>query len=223
MDIIWHGHSFFEIQAKVNGNNTVIAIDPYDKTIGFREKKVKADILLISHFHYDHSNLNSVEGRNPNEKPFLIDEPGEYEVKGIKIKGISSFHDNQEGKERGENNIFLIEAEEIKICHMGDFGQSSLSSEQAEEIVGVDILLIPVGGVYTISGKEAAKIVGQIEPKIVIPMHYKIPGLKINLDDENKFLNVIGVKEKEKIRKLKIKKSDLERKEGTEVIIMEKF
>ncbi len=222
MDITWYGHSFFEIQTKKNGEKVVIAIDPYDKSIGLRERKVRADIVLVSHSHYDHSNVKVVQGGSEGKKPFLIDEPGEYEVKGIKIKAIHSFHDSKEGKERGENNIFLIRAEDLKVCHMGDFGQSELSSEQAKEIVGVDILIIPVGGVFTISGKEAAKTVGQIEPKIVIPMHYKIPELNLKIDDENKFLNIIGIKEKEKVKKLKIKKSDIEREEGTKVVVMER-
>jgi len=151
----------------------------------------------------------------------LIEEPGEYEIGGAKIKGIASFHDNKMGEERGENNIFIVELEDIKVCHMGDFGQKELSKEQTKMIVGVDILLIPVGGNFTISGKEAAKIVGQVEPKIAIPMHYKTPGVNLKIEDEGSFLNVIGIKEKEKIKKLKIKKSELDRKEGTEIIVME--
>lgn len=221
MDITWYGHSFFEIQTKKNGEKVVIVIDPYDKSIGLRERSISADIVLVSHHHCDHSNIRCVKGIDGKE-PFLIDEPGEYEVKGITIKAISSYHDNKEGKERGENNIFLINAEDLKVCHMGDFGQNELSAEQAKEIVGVDILLIPVGGFFTISGKEAAKIIGQVEPKIAIPMHYKIPGLKLDIDDESKFLNVIGVKQKERVKKLKIKNTDIERKEGTDVIVMEK-
>lgn len=226
MDIIWHGHSFFEIHGKVNGNKIVVAIDPFDDKIGIKPKKTRANILIISHYHSDHSNKNIVSGfseENKKKEPFLIDEPGEYEVGGAKIKGIFSFHDKVQGKERGDNNIFIIEMEEIKVCHMGDFNEIELSKEQAKEIVGVDILLIPVGGNFTISGKDAAKIVGQVEPKIVIPMHYKIPGVNLEIEDENKFLNVIGLKEKEKLNKLKIQKNELERKEGTEIVIMEKI
>ena len=225
MDIIWYGHSFFEIQGKVNGEKIIVAIDPFDNSIGLRPRKTKANILLLSHDHKDHANKKSVEGfdSSGNKKgSFLIDEPGEYEVKGVKIKGVPSFHDKNFGKDRGENNVFIIEIEGIKVCHMGDFGEAQLSKEQANEIVGVDVLLIPVGGEFTISGKEAAKIVGQIEPKIAIPMHYKIPGISLKIQDENNFLNVIGVKEKEKVKRLKIKKFEIDKKEGTEIVIMEK-
>ena len=225
MDITWHGHSFFEIQGKANGEKIVVAIDPFDEKIGIKPKKARANILLLSHYHNDHSNKKIVFGfekEGKNNAPVLIDEPGEYEVGGAKIKSIASFHDRVQGKEKGENNIFIIEMEGIKVCHMGDFNESELSKEQASEIVGTDIILIPVGGKFTISGKEAAKIIGQIEPKMVIPMHYKVSGVNLDIDDESKFLNVIGFKEKEKISKLKIQKSELERKEGTEIVIMER-
>ncbi|MDD5552038.1 MAG: MBL fold metallo-hydrolase [Candidatus Pacebacteria bacterium] len=225
MDISWYGHSFFEINGKIDGERVTIAIDPYGKSTGLRPKKTRTDILLLSHEHEDHSNKKAVSGFELDGKikePFLINEPGEYEAKGVKVKGISSFHDDNFGEERGENIIFIIEVEGIKVCHMGDFGQKELSKEQADDIVGVDVLLIPVGGLFTISGKEAAKIVGQVEPKIAIPMHYKIPGITLKIEDEKSFLNVIGVKEKEKFKKLKLKKSELDRKEGTEILIMEK-
>lgn len=225
MDIIWHGHSFFEIQGKTDIGKIVVAIDPFDKSTGLNPKKTRANILLVSHNHPDHSNKEIVVGfsfEGSKTIPFLIDEPGEYEVKGVKIKGISSFHDKNQGKERGENVIFIIEIENIKVCHMGDFGEKELSHKQTKEIVGIDVLLIPVGGKFTITGKEAAKIVGQTEPKIVIPMHYKIKETILDLENENSFLNFIGVKEKEKIKKLKIQKNEIDKKEGTKVIIMEK-
>jgi L-ascorbate metabolism protein UlaG (beta-lactamase superfamily) len=226
MEIIWHGHSFFEIAGKTGYGKIALAIDPFGKNIGLRPKKVKADILLSSHGHDDHSNKSIVEIiKNPEQKNpfFYVEDPGEYDIKGVKIKGVSSFHDSVEGKDRGVNTIFIVEIEGIKICHMGDFGEKELSKDQANEIVGVDVLLVPVGGEFTISGKEAVSIVGQVEPKIVIPMHYKTPGVTAKLEDESKFLSIIGTKEKEKISKLKIQRADLERKEGTEVVIMEKI
>lgn len=226
MEITWYGHSFFEIQGKIPGGKIVIAIDPFDKNIGLSPKKTKAHILLLSHNHSDHANKDIVSNfPSENEQktePLLIEEPGEYEVKGVKIKGISSFHDKNGGKERGDNTVFIIDIEDIKVCHMGDFGEEELSNEQAKEIIGIDILLIPVGGKFTISGKEAGKIVSQVEPKIVIPMHYKTKELNMDIEDETSFLNFIGVKEKEKIKKLKIQKNELERQEGTKVISMEK-
>ena len=227
MEIIWHGYSFFEIKGKVSqvfGDNLVrkenvsLAIDPFSEKIGLKiPKKIESDILLISHSHHDHSNKKIIGGN-----PFLIQDPGEYEVRGVKIRGIESFHNSSSEEEIEANIIFVLEIEGIKICHMGDFGEKELSSSQIEEIMGVDILLIPVGGNFTISGKEASKIITRVEPKIAVPMHYKIPGLNIKIDDEKVFLGAIGAGAKEKIKKLKIKKSDIS-KEKTEIVLFDKY
>jgi len=216
MQITWHGQSFFEIKVKRNKENSEvkIAIDPFDEKIGLKVPKVEADILLITHQHYDHNNKKAILGN-----PFLIEEPGEYEVKGIFVKGISSFHDNSQGKERGLNTIYKIEVEEMKICHLGDLGQKELAEQQVEEIGEVDILMVPVGGVYTIGSKEAANIVSQIEPKIVVPMHYKIPKLKLDLQGKEKFLKVMGAEGVEPQKKLKINLKDLLREE-TEIVAL---
>lgn len=214
MDIIWHGHSFFEIKGKADGQRITIAIDPLDESIGLKPKKIRADILLLSHYHRDHLNKNTIEG-----EPFLVDTPGEYEIKGVKIRGIPSLHDKLKGKKSGLNTIFKIELGKVKICHLGDFSENEISPERLEYLFGIDILLIPIGGKSTISGKEAAKILKEIEPRIVIPMHYKIKGLDLNLEDEKEFLKSMGIKEKAKIKKLKVRKSELG-KEGPEVILL---
>jgi hypothetical protein len=216
MEIIWHGHSFFEIGGKTNQEKIIITIDPFDEKIGLKPRKVKADILLISHQSDDYLNKEIVQN-----SPFLIEEPGEYEVKNVKIKGIASFYDKLERRKGELNTIFIINIEGIKVCHMGNnFSETQVSEAELEDLFGVDVLLIPIGGELTISGKEAARIIGQVEPKIVIPMHYKIPGLKLDLEDEKPFLRAIGIKEKEKIKKLKIKKNELQR-DGTEVVLLE--
>lgn len=216
MQITWQGQSFFTIRAKDKQNGEVkIAIDPFDKTLGLRVSKVEADILLISHPHPDHSNKKAIIGT-----PFLIETPGEYEIKGVSIKGIPAFHDNSEGKERGTVTIYKIEAGGFKICHLSDLGQKELTPEQLEELGEIDILMIPVGGVYTIDAKEAATVVSQIEPKIVIPMHYKIPKLKFKFESVEKFLKVMGVEDIEPQKKLKIKLKDLP-KEETEIVVLE--
>jgi L-ascorbate metabolism protein UlaG (beta-lactamase superfamily) len=214
MEIIWHGHSFFEIKAKENKNLVKIAIDPFSEEIGLKVPKVEADILLISHDHYDHNNKNAISGNY-----FLVDSPGEYEVKRVFVRAIKSFHDKVEGKERGENLIFLIETEDLRVCHMGDFGQKELEEKQIEEIGGVDVLMIPVGGVYTISAKEAIKVLEQLEPKITIPMHYSLPKLKIKLDPVDKFLKSLGIKSLTPEKKLSIKKEDLSPEEAKIVLL----
>jgi L-ascorbate metabolism protein UlaG (beta-lactamase superfamily) len=215
MEIIWHGHSFFEIKSKENKNQITVAIDPFSEEIGLKVPKTEADILLISHNHYDHNNKSAISGNY-----FLIDNQGEYEIKGVFVKAIKSFHDKNEGKERGENLIFTIETEDLKVCHLGDFGQKELTEKQIEEIGEVDILMIPVGGVYTISAKEAVKVLEQLEPKIVIPMHYSLPKLKIKLDSVDKFLKSLGIKSLPTEKKLSIKKDDLSPEES-KIILLE--
>lgn len=217
MKIIWHGQSLFEIiTAPKQGDEIKIVVDPFDESLGLKVPKLTAHLLLVSHNHYDHSNIKAVSG-----EPFLIEGPGEYEVKGVYIKGIPAFHDNSSGKERGRITIFTIETEEIKICHLSDIGQKELTEEQLEAIGEVNILMIPVGEVYTIEAKEAAGIIKQIEPQIVIPMHYKIPKLKEKLEDLEKFLKVVGVKNPEHLDKLSIKKKDLAVEGEMKVIVLE--
>lgn len=210
MTITWLGHSCFKIQDK----EVTIVTDPFDASIGLKVPRSEADIVTISHDHHDHNNLEAIKG-----SPFVIKGSGEYEVKNVFVYGIPSFHDKSEGKERGANTIYLINAENIKVAHLGDLGQTSLNDEQLERLDGVDILLVPIGGVYTIGAKEAVDIINQIEPRIVIPMHYKVPGLKINLDGLDKFCKEIGICKKEAIDKLKITKKDLPTEE-MEVIAM---
>lgn len=215
MTIYWHGQSCFQVVVSRGKNNQVnIVIDPFSEEIGLRLPKLEADILLTTHGHPDHNNLKAVSGN-----PFLISGPGEYEIKEVFIQGISAWHDDSQGKERGQMTIYTIEAEELCLCHLGDLGQKELNSEQLERIGGVDILMAPVGGIYTIDGKEAVKIMSQIEPKIIIPMHYSLPKLKIKLDGLDKFLKAVELKTIEPIQKLIVKKKDLSGEEAKIIIL----
>lgn len=215
MQLNWYGQSCFKITASFKKNILIsIIIDPFSEEIGIKLPKLEADILLISHNHFDHNNIKSVLNN-----PFLIINPGEYEIKGVFIQGIQSFHDNFDGKERGSNTIYVIEAEEMRICHLGDLGQKELTSEQLEKIGEIDILMIPIGGESTISGKEALKIISQIEPKIVIPMHYYLPKLKKPLEKPDNFFKNLGIKKIEPINKLSIKKKDIISDE-TKVVVL---
>ena len=213
MNIIWYGQSCFKIQSK----DTILITDPFDKKIGLRPPFGSADIVTISHDHYDHNNFQVIKN-----DPFIIDSTGEYEIKKVIIKGIDSYHDNQEGKEKGQNIIYVIEMENIRICHLGDLGQNNLINGQLEKIGQIDILFIPVGGVFTIDWKAASAIISQIEPRIIIPMHYKISGVKgdlLKLDTIDKFCEERGVSSKEAVNKFSIKKKDLPQ-EGSETVIM---
>lgn len=213
--ITWAGQSCFQISvSNAKDHSANIVIDPFGE-IGLKIPSFEADILLVTHNHPDHNNVKAVKG-----SPFLIDGPGEYEIRGVFVQGISSFHDNSEGKERGMNTIYAIEAEEIKFCHLGDFGQKQLTDEQLEKIGAVDILMIPVGGEYTISSSEAQKIIGQIEPKMVIPMHYELPKLKFTLDDVGKFLRAMGKNAVQSQDKLTIKASALPKEGEMEIVVL---
>jgi len=207
MHIIWYGQSCFKItlQAQKRSKQWIsLVIDPFSEDIGLKLPKLEADIVLVTHEHQDHSNRKAIQ-----KDPFVIDGPGEYELRDVFIRGIDSFHDNKKGEDRGLNTIYTITTEEVRLCHLGDFGQSELTSKQLEEIGEVDVLMIPVGGVYTVDAKEAAKIIGQIEPRTVIPMHYSIPGLKIKLDELSSFLKVIGEKNVDAVEKFSAAKQNI--------------
>lgn len=190
MDIYWLGQACF----KLKGKNSTVLIDPYDANFtGLKlPKDLSADIVLSTHEHEDHNNTQAV-GTVDGHEPMVFKESGEYEVSGVIITGISSFHDNTQGSERGLNTIFHIILDGLNIVHLGDLGQSKLTEEQIAQISETDILLVPVGSIYTIDGKGASDVVAQLEPKIIIPMHYKIEGLKFELEGVEKFLKEMGV------------------------------
>lgn len=196
MTINWYGHSCFRIEAKEGS----VLIDPFSKEIGLRPPKIKDDIVLVTHEHYDH---NAVDDANP--EALVVRGPGEYEKQGIAIKGILSYHDEVGGTERGLNSIYVIKAEDMVICHLGDLGQKELTNEQVEAIGDVDLLMIPVGGKYTINSEGAMKVIGQIEPKVIIPMHYKLKDSKTEIEGPEKFVKELGL-EAEKVDKYKIQK-----------------
>ena len=211
MVITWYGQACFKIQS----GDLVIAIDPFGKEIGFTPPRFKADVALVTHGHFDHANLEALAG-----EPFAITGPGEYEVKGVIVRGTETFHDAVRGRERGLNTIYKIEIEGLKLLHLGDFGEEKMREETLEAVGDVDILFVPVGGVYTIEGDAAAAITRQIEPAIAIPMHYKLPGLKANLQSPEQFLKEMGAKDIEAQEKLTIKKKDILQERKTSVVLM---
>jgi L-ascorbate metabolism protein UlaG (beta-lactamase superfamily) len=216
MQIIWKGQSCFQIITSQGKDSQVsLIIDPFGPECGLKVPNLSGDILLVTHDHPSHNNIKAVSGQ-----PFLINGLGEYEIKGVYIQGIPAFHDKNFGKEKGRVTIYTIESEKMRVCHMGDFGQKELFPEQLEDIGEIDILLIPIGGNETIGSEEAQKIISQIEPKIVIPMHYSLPKLKAKLDGLDKFLKVMGEKNQESLPKLTIKSKDLTTEEETKTIVL---
>ena len=215
MNIIWHGQSCFEIVATPAKNSQMkIVIDPFSEEAGLRIPRLEADILLVTHDNYSRDSIKAV-----SDSPFLISGPGEYEIKNVFIQGVASSPGEKKEKDKDENTIYTIEAEDLKLCHLGNLIQKELTEEQLEEIGDIDILMIPVGGSYTISAKEALRIMAQIEPKITIPMNYALPKLKIKLDRLDKFLKSLGIKTIDSLSKLTIKQKDLPSEEAKIVVL----
>lgn len=200
MEITWLGHSCF----KISGSRARIITDPFPPSLGYSPGNSSAQIVTISHPHPNHSYVEGITGEFKK-----ITGPGEYEIGDVLITGIASFHDAEQGKTKGKNTIYLMEVDEITVCHLGDLGHA-LSAAQVEEIGNVDVLLLPVGGGSTINATKAAEVVRQLEPKAVVPMHYKTPALKRKeLDPVDRFLNEIGVKQIAPQPKLVLTKSNV--------------
>lgn len=215
MEIIYLGHACFKIKT----TQTTLIVDPFDPAmVGMKLSTQEADVVLTTHDHNDHNFLAAVKGYRK-----AIDGPGEYEVGSISVIGYPAYHDNEKGEKRGKNTIYLIEAGDIRILHLGDIGHN-LSEKTIEEIGEVNILLIPVGnGAFTIGPKQAVEIIRDLEPQITIPMHYQTPQTNkdnfpnlLPLDD---FLKESG-KTAESMPKLSIKVSDLA--EEQKIIVLEK-
>jgi L-ascorbate metabolism protein UlaG (beta-lactamase superfamily) len=213
MIISYLGQSCFKLQDKLGPEGITLITDPFHKEIGLKVPNFEADIITVSHQHPDHNNIEALRGN-----PFIIDSAGEYDVKGVMMQGINSFHDAKEGAERGGNTIYRINMDDLTIVHLGDLGHI-LTDKQLEQLEGIDILLIPVGGCHTIDAKVAVEVIGQLEPRIVIPMHYKLPGMKTDNDPVEKFIKELGVEPK-KEEKLKIAKKDLPQ-EGMDLVVLE--
>ncbi|MDO8429522.1 MAG: MBL fold metallo-hydrolase [Candidatus Daviesbacteria bacterium] len=183
MDIYWYGQSCF----KIKGKSATVFIDPFDPDkFGLKlPKDVDSDLVLSTHDHPDHNNFSAISG-----EPLRVSGPGEYEKSGVSVLGVGTYHDETKGAERGRNTVFNLMIDGINVVHLGDLGHM-LDEVQVSEIGNVDILLLPVGGVYTIDGEVAAKVVAQLEPKIVVPMHYnrfaKTPGFDTGDEGEERF------------------------------------
>lgn len=199
MEITWLGHACF----KIRGTQATIITDPYSPDLGYSLDKPAARIVTVSHQHSGHSYVQGVSG-----EPKLITGPGEYEVSGVPITGMATFHDDEEGRKRGKNTAYLIEINEVAVCHLGDLGHM-LTTGQMEEVGNVDVLLLPVGGVSTINAATAAEIVRQLEPKVVIPMHYKTEALNWMLEPVDGFLKEMGAKGLTPKPKLLVTKANL--------------
>ncbi len=174
------GHSCFLLE---ESTGTKIVTDPYSSDIGISMPPVSADAVTVSHAHYDHNNVKAVSG-----DPLIINRPGSFEVKGVHIIGIDTKHDGENGRLRGSNIVFNFRMDGVNICHLGDVGHGP-SPLMIEAIGPVDILLVPVGGNYTIDAEIAKEYVDRLMPSVVIPMHYKTEGIELDIEDADAFLD----------------------------------
>jgi len=197
-----------------------VITDPFEKEVGFSLPRLSADVVTVSHDHFDHNNWKGVTGTARRTNPFVIDTPGEYEVLGVSVFGVKTYHDDKKGEERGENVVYSILIDGVSVVHLGDLGHK-LSESAVSDLNGVDVLLCPVGGTYTINPKEAVEIISAIEPSIVVPMHYKS-----DKHDQEKFGQLSSVeeflaelgKEAQKSDRLSVNKTSLP--EEMEVVVL---
>lgn len=214
MDISFLGHSSFFLR----GKGASLVTDPYDSAmVGFKFPRVRADIVTVSHEHEDHNKVESVP-----DGPKIVRGPGEYEIKGVSIFGVPTYHDNKGGQERGQNTVFVVSIDNLKVCHLGDLGHK-LTGEQVGEVGSVDILFVPTGGVYTIDANEASEVVSQLEPRVVIPMHYQTPGLAqatfAGLAPVDEFIKELGI---EPTREVKFSITADKLPEEMQVVVLER-
>ncbi|MEW6274559.1 MAG: MBL fold metallo-hydrolase [Bacillota bacterium] len=206
MKISWLGHACFLIETTKK-----ILTDPFDRQLGYPAPKASADLVTVSHQHFDHNAVQTIPG-----KPQIVQSAGEHSVTGVKITGIRTFHDQNRGAQRGENIIFVIEAEGIRVCHLGDLGHTLDRSTRAK-IGKVDVLLVPVGGYYTINAAEAKEVVEQLNPGYAVPMHYKTKYLTLPIAPVDDFLKFYPGYKKETALEVQAGKMP----EKTQVVLLE--
>ncbi|MCI8475582.1 MAG: MBL fold metallo-hydrolase [Clostridia bacterium] len=213
MIIEYLGHSCFKL---TESTGTSIVCDPYSEEVGYSMPKVRADAVTVSHGHFDHDAVANVEGN-----PVVIAKESSYDLPGVEITSIKSFHDECRGKKRGENVIFKFRMDGIDVCHLGDLGEAC-SSELIDTILPVNVLLIPVGGTYTIDAEMAKEYVDRIMPDIVIPMHYRTKDCKLDVDKADEFLERFDSECVEEIdgNKIELSRSDLSGE--TKIIVLRK-
>ncbi len=216
MKIQWLGHAAFLVETE---GGVRIVMDPYesgsyDGAVAYGPIETTADIVTIS--HEQHEDHNCVEGIQGN--PVVLKGPGRETVKGVEIKRIHTYHDESEGRERGENFVFCLQADGLTLCHLGDLGHL-LTEDQEKEIGSPDVLLIPVGGTFTIGPEEASKIVERLRPRVVIPMHYKTPKCAFPLAEVDAFLAGKDRVRREGGSTIEVRADSLP--EATEVVVLE--
>jgi L-ascorbate metabolism protein UlaG (beta-lactamase superfamily) len=210
MEITWYGHACFRLK----GREGIVITDPYHKSLGLTLPSLKSNIVTISHDTPHHNYTAGVKGDFK-----VVDSPGEYEINSIFVTSIYMRPDKKNKQEQsGRNNVFVIDIEEITVCHLGDISHVPTQS-QVEDMGSIDVLLVPVGGKSALNATQAAEVISLIEPYVVIPMHYNLPNLTIEFDPVSKFLKEMGISKMDTVDSLKITKSGLPQE--TQVVVLE--
>jgi L-ascorbate metabolism protein UlaG (beta-lactamase superfamily) len=214
MNITWHGFSCFKIEEKMVGGEVSLITDPFEPEDGKKlPRNVAADIVISSHDHSRHNNVKEIGG-----DPFVITGPGEFEVKEVFVTGVPTYHDMVDGKEKGLNTMYYITIGDVHMVHLGDL-KHPLEEKHMEELHNIDVLFVPVGGGGALNAKQAMEVIGQLEPRIIIPMHYKVGSMGSGLDGVEPFLKAMGSGKLEKLSKLKISKKELPQEEMRVVLL----
>lgn len=212
MEITWYGHCAF----RVGERSRYILMDPYGPEMGPELTRKAAEMVTISHDDPGHNYARLASGRT-----YVISGPGEYEVAGVFVTGVRTYHDSEQGRERGMNTVYVVQFDDLILCHLGALGHV-LTQEQVEELgelADIDVLLVPVGGRTVLTAARAAEVVALLEPRIVIPMHYKVRGLNTEGDTAKRFLNEMAMEEPEVVDVLRVTKAQLP--EQTRVVLLE--
>lgn len=181
MRIRWHGHSCFEVTGSVQ-----VVTDPHDgKSIGIAPPKAKADLVLVSHDHFDHNCARLVR----KQDSAVLAEPVMTVERGVRVEGLEAFHDDSQGAKRGKVVLFRFELDGMSFCHLGDLGHD-MDEQMVERIAPLDVLFVPVGDVFTIGPETAKKIVDKVAPKVAVPMHYRTQGLSLSIKPVQEFLRL---------------------------------
>jgi len=209
LDVTWLGHGCFRLR----GRGAAVVTDPYPPSIGLKLQRLDANLVTVSHEHENHNYTQVVR-----DGAYEIHGPGEYEVAGVSVIGVPTYHDVEKGAKHGRNTVYLIEIDDVRICHLGDLGHK-LEDAEAEAVASPDVLLVPVGGRTAMTAAQAAEVVRQLEPRFVVPMHYAIAGLKLELDPVDRFLKEMGVTASEPQPKLAVQRSSGEY--DTKLVVLE--
>ena len=183
MKIKWYGHSCFKLSFS---QGPYVVTDPFDDHVGYPLCETEADIVTASHGHGDHNYVESIKGR-----PTVLNRAGMFTFDDLLVKAVKSYHDTEKGTRRGENLIFIFESDDLKIAHLGDLGHEP-DLKQYAALEGADVLLIPIGGYYTINTGTALQIIEHVKPKVVIPMHFNTEVMNFPITDEKQFAKETG-------------------------------